>query len=486
MNILCLGTFLKIVKENKGKTSKQVALITDILNTVQKEDWYKDDSFQGGLISGSKNLANYGKIISCDKNDLIKVFETNVKTYFDTDAQKLIILCLRDIIKNDSMDALTKIGFEDEGYTKQDILNKQVFPFAEFLANVYYFCTTARDNRTYNDYLKGISSKDVITYIESFRPFINDIQLETKTTHIYSKVKLTLDPKPFNEIFKEIKTNNLSISNNNHLKMYCLDVINSKFNYNRLQDFIANNIGRYIYSRAMRNNYNISPELGSLTLKAIRAYKKRIQTTPTINHFNEIMLYSFLECVLGAPKIFSKMELQNKNGTYESKTSGIHILSLKKNELPFNQLIFGATDTVDSLTEAVDNAFNQVTTIVNHIPEEMEFIEDTILSEEFDSETNKSLEDLIIPKKESNLNKPDRAFGIFLGYTPNIEKIYSNNEYIEKIIVKLNEDIDHIETYINNKIEALNLKNYSFYIYILPFDNASIDHDEIIKKALEV
>lgn len=116
----------------------------------------------------------------------------------------------------------------------------------------------------------------------------------------------------------------------------------------------------------------------------------------------------------------------------------------------------------------------------------MEFIEDTILSEEFDSETNKSLEDLIIPKKESNLNKPDRAFGIFLGYTPNIEKIYSNDEYIEKLIVKLNEDINHIETYINNKIEALSLKNYSFYIYILPFDNASIDHDEIIKKALEV
>ena len=34
------------------------------------------------------------------------------------------------------------IGFETEGYTKQDIITKQIFPFSEFLTNVYYYCTT--------------------------------------------------------------------------------------------------------------------------------------------------------------------------------------------------------------------------------------------------------------------------------------------------------------------------------------------------------
>jgi hypothetical protein len=64
----------------------------------------------------------------------------------------------------------------------------------------------------------------------------------------------------------------------------------------------------------MRSRYKLKPDSLELAIKTLKAYNKRVKTDPSTNHFNEIMLYSFLECVLGAPKIFSKMELQDKSG----------------------------------------------------------------------------------------------------------------------------------------------------------------------------
>jgi len=236
----------------------------------------------------------------------------------------------------------------------------------------------------------------------------------------------------------------------------------------------------------MRNNYNLKKDSGDLTLKALRAYNKRIKEDPSTNHFNELILYSFLECVLGAPKIFSKMELQDKKGVYNSVSSGVHILSFKKGSLPFNQLVFGATDTTDSLECAVDNALKQVIEIKSSVSKEFDFLETTILNEEFDSDTNKALEEIIIPTKASGLKKPDSAFGIFLGYTASVTDEPNNAKFKEHLRQKMETDIVSISSYLSAKINELGLTYYSFYIYVLPFNNAIIDKDEIIKKSLEV
>lgn len=62
----------------------------------------------------------------------------NVDEYFSVDNQKLIIVAIREVLKeDDSIGMLDQIGFEDEGYTKQDILCSQIFPFVAFIVNVY-------------------------------------------------------------------------------------------------------------------------------------------------------------------------------------------------------------------------------------------------------------------------------------------------------------------------------------------------------------
>lgn len=223
-----------------------------------------------------------------------------------------------------------------------------------------------------------------------------------------------------------------------------------------------------------------------MAVNAIKSYKKRVASKPTISHFNELMLYSFLECVLHAPKIFSKMELQDKSGLYESTSSGIHILTLKKGDRLFNQLIFGATDTIESLNEAIDNAFQQVINIKNSTKDELELLETTILNQEFGLETNKALEAMIISKKGSGLEKPDPAFGLFLGYSVDVAYNPVNDEYKKDIKAKLEADLKSAIPYIERKIKSLGLESYSFYIFALPLNDALIDTQAIMSEALEV
>jgi hypothetical protein len=77
----------------------------------------------------------------------------------------------------------------------------------------------------------------------------------------------------------------------------------------------------------------------------------------------------------------------------------------------------------------------------------------------------------------------DRAFGIFLGYTLGITaKGKSNPEYRKAVQAKMLEDINGIAPYIAKKIADNHLESYSFYFYVLPFDDASRDRAAFINR----
>lgn len=482
MKKLCLGTLLHILCDARRSTCKQKMLLKALLSTVKTDASYLDESFHTALKSGKNNLTNYDEILDCDKEHLISSFDKIAKEYFSEEDQKLIIICLKDVLKEDILIKDTEnIGFETEGFTKQDIICMQVFPFSELLANVYFFCTTKVKNIPFKENIREIRN-----YTRGQIDRINEVQLETTVSHVTSKVKLTLDPQPFNDVFVEVKDIKLTIPNPNELKIYRLDVSSSKIDYTRLHSFIADNIGRYVYSRGMRNRYKLNPDSMELAIKTLKAYNKRVKTVSSTNHFNELMLYSFLECVLGAPKIFSKMELQDKSGVYDSLSSGIHINTFKSGGVFFNQLVFGATDTIDNLETAVDNALNQVISIKSASHDEYEFLENTILNNEFDAETNKILENMIFPKKGSGLSKPDDAFGLFLGYTVSAAYDPNNASYMLNLENQMKSDILKIAVYLEKRINDLGLLNHSFYVYVLPLNNAVFDKNGIMKDALEV
>jgi len=478
---LCLGTFLKILSQ--ARNTKQNVLFKFVLSFINTGDDYSDETNQGHYKSGKNNLVNYDDLITCDKEQLVKYYKAKIIPCLKPDMHKCVVLAIRDVLKDDDIGDLTLIGYED-GYTKQDIVNKTYFNFAELLANVFYYCVIGVPNqRIYQENIKEVTND----YIASFSSLEDTIEFEETPKPVTSKISYTLDPKRFDAVFKEIKSSKLSLPNNNDIKIYSLEITNAQIDYEKVQRFIRGNIGRYVYSRAQRNNYELNGDLEAISSYAIDAYIKRVNRNPDTNHFSEIMLYSFLECILGAPKIFSKMELQNKSGQYETFASGMHVLSMKKGMLPFNQLVLGASDTYDDLEHAVNNAFDQIERIAAGSSEEFDLLETSILNNEFDAEMNNALESMIIPKKGTAAAPIEKAYGVFLGYSINVDNTgLSNEEYLNNANERMADDIKGIIPYIESKISTLGLSNHSFYIYILPLNDALSDKESIIKDALGV
>lgn len=481
MKKLCLGTFLKILSQ--ARNTKQNVLFKLVLSFIDTGDDYSDETNQGHYKSGKNNLANYDDLITCDKDQLVKYYKVKIIPCLKPDMHKCVVLAIRDVLKDDDIGDLTLIGYED-GYTKQDIVNKAYFNFAELLANVFYYCVIGIPNqRIYQENIKEVTND----YIVSFSSLEDTIEFEEAPKPVTSKISYTLDPKRFDAVFKEITSSKLSLPNNNDIKIYSLEITNAQIDYEKVKRFIRGNIGRYVYSRAQRNNYELNGDLEAISSYAIDAYVKRVNRSPDTNHFSEIMLYSFLECILGAPKIFSKMELQNKSGQYETFASGMHVLSMKKGMLPFNQLVLGASDTYDDLEHAVNNAFDQIERIAAGSSEEFDLLETSILNNEFDAEMNNALESMIIPKKGTAAAPIEKAYGVFLGYSINVDNTgLSNEEYLNNANERMADDIKGIIPYIESKISTLGLSNHSFYIYILPLNDALKDKESIIKDALGV
>lgn len=72
-----------------------------------------------------------------------------------------------------------------------------------------------------------------------------------------------------------------------------------------------------------------------------------------------------------------------------------------------------------------------------------------------------------------------------MGYTINMNNELNNERYKTELEINLNNDIKRISPYMQKKIEELDLSNYSFYIYILPFNDVKVDKELIMKRALE-
>ena len=254
----------------------------------------------------------------------------------------------------------------------------------------------------------------------------------------------------FDTVFSEVdSTKKLNLKNNNCLRLFYLDIFNNEFTYTGLHQLLQRNIGRYVFSRASIEQFKAEGDAEAIGLKAIELLRKA--NNPNDNgaggELGEILLYLF--------------QLDNKNF----------------------QLILGESKIKGVLSKAVDEAFESIEKVSKNPDNELRLIEKNILSESFDEETTEFIKSLIVPLKRDKTISVDNAFGIFLGYTLNIDATqYSNSEFRNVVNEKLRNDLYEIASYIEKKINESGLTGYSFYFYILPFNNAKDDRAAIINK----
>ena len=242
------------------------------------------------------------------------------------------------------------------------------------------------------------------------------------------------------------------------------------------------NIGRYVFSRATIEQFIEDGDSDAIGLKAVELLRQASnpKDTGAGGELGEILLYLFLEQKLNAPKLLSKVELKTTKNQYVFGSDGVHLLTLGDKAF---QLVLGESKIVGKLESAVDDAFASIKKVSNDASNEIRLIEKNILSESFDDETTELIKSIIVPTKRDQSIVVDNAFGIFLGYSIGIDAIqYSNAEFRDAINDKLKNDINNIATYIEKKVNESGLAGYSFYFYILPFNNALQDRAAIIQK----
>lgn len=202
----------------------------------------------------------------------------------------------------------------------------------------------------------------------------------------------------------------------------------------------------------------------------------------TGNTLGEILLYAFLEQILDAPKIMSKVELVTTTNAHSSKCDGIHLLSLEGHQQPYYQLVFGFSSVSGDINDAIDQAFDAIEDIEKTNINCLQLLEPSSLNRDFDAETAQQIKDIVISKKGSNI-VTESAYGVFLGYTLGLDP----NAYptIQSVLnAKMDTDIKNHAAYIAQQISSRSLGTHSFYFYILPLNHADIDKTDIMERVM--
>ena len=299
----------------------------------------------------------------------------------------------------------------------------------------------------------------------------------------------SINNRGFERIFKEvIHTEGLALHAYEELRLFRLkEVIDNRFSKDALRDFVSRNIGYYVFSRSKIEQFRFDGDEFSVGIEALDLMCKngRADEKGTGNELGEILLYAFLEIVLGAPKIYSKVELNSSVKTGVSACDGIHLRALdSQSETLSYEMVFGSSSVVGDLGYAIDEAFIRIEEISKRTSEELQIVDSTVFELPANDPVAQQLSGIIKPSPEKDVNR-DTAFSIFLGYTLGLDSPrYSTSEYRDVLEKKMDADIAYYAPYIRDKITALGLINRSFYVYVLPFDNAEEDKKAIMKKVM--
>ena len=292
-------------------------------------------------------------------------------------------------------------------------------------------------------------------------------------------INTTIKAGTIDSVFKEVThSESLGLRNPAQLRLFHLKLDGDTFTNEGLYKCLRKNIGQYVYSRTRIAKFKEDDDEASIGLEAMQLVnEQRIKAPDSFgNMLGEILLYAFLEEKLGAPKIFSKIELDSL--TSESFYDGIHLLKL--DDASF-QMVFGTSNVEDQIDDAVDNAFLKIKNGLNQPKKGIALVNDLVFVQSADAILADALSRVITPSPDAP--DVDSAYGIFLCYSMGLDKSkYSIVEYKKKVEQKMVSDIQYCLPRIRKHIDDLDLSGRSFYMYVVPLDDATEDKTSIMRK----
>lgn len=482
MKRLCFGTLMKILYQARNQKVTNNTLCDAILSSYSQTSASYDGSLPGHLKSGHDNVPP--DVIDAVRNtsfeEAEEVFRTRVVTLIKDSKRESVVRAIKNVLCEDlTIQDHTVVGYI-EGYEKINITTSSTFNLSTLLASVFYYAIIEVKNQECKVAIKEIDNK----YVESFDASSEPIFLENTKMEIQTPLSKTLHDPIFDRVFDNISSVTISgLSNPSNVKIYGVDINNCKFKFRALKEYLVDNIGSYVFSRTKTNRYTSSGKSASIGSQALIRFMQAYGTcADTV--LGEMLLYVFMEQELNAPKIMSKIEIDDLGGQICSKSDGVHLLPIYNNGQLFHQLVFGASDIVGDLTASIDRAFDKIIAIERNCDAELKMVENTTHSNIYDIDTTNYMVDILIPKK-SSIPKPDMAYGVFLGYTLSLGyNETDNNKYRSAVKTQMQNDIISLQPYIEKKIRDNGLSGYNFHLYIVPFNDAPTEKNSIISEML--
>lgn len=472
MGRYCYGAFLTVLSLCSPRTTTNKYLCgTMFLSVNSGYDITADDGTVGHLRNCTNNVSSLvtDNIVYVDARKISDCFEKKIIPFLDPAKLPYAAAAIIDIVLNDgSIGEDCSIGVINS-LTKSDYRLKNQFVLSDLLADFFIFALSGIANKLGKENVEGIDN----VYIQGLQTAASKIRFIPKNTVGMSSLVSTLNGKNFYSVFTKVAEAPIGIKGREELKIFTLNVEDNEFTYDGLRKLLNANIGRYVFSRLTMEEYKNNDDLESVGGEAAQYIREHA----TGNELGDMLVYAFLEEVLHAPKLMSAIELGNSG----KKASGIHLYSIPGSINTF-QLVYGASEINGGITTAIDNAFEAVRDIKNNRITGAELVNSAAFNRSIDSTLVDQVREIVIPTKAHH-NQIGIAYGMFIGYSIDLNpEDYTPEEFPDVLFQKLESDINANASYICNKIKALKLGNHSFYIYILPFNDADTDSAMIIDK----
>lgn len=288
----------------------------------------------------------------------------------------------------------------------------------------------------------------------------------------------------FDKIFLEIKHDTgLCVSNKHELKFFMLDIQNNKYCYFNMFEILKRNLGRYALSR---KEFSLDPEM-AISKAISRFHEVHNAGTGAGGELGEILLYLFLEVVLGAPKLLTKMELKGTRNQYNYNSDAVHYYSFTIDSGRHNQIVLCESKLIGDYKTAIKKAFESLLNSLKNRDYDFSLVSTEIFKETMSDQDAEDVIKQILPNITEDYNNrviKETAVGIFIGFDQTIQAQEDSIKTREENVKKIRDSIPKIAGLINEEIQKAQLEGISFYVYLLPFNNVDIDRANIMEQLL--
>lgn len=481
--VLCFAALLRVLKCClKPKISNKVlcGTLVKVINEQYGDMLETNDSAVSRLNSCTDNLSPAHVVdISHSLNPETVAGKINecVIPLLIHEKIPLALLALKDI-------ALSSISEDDcmiGEISRKELKSLTSFEPGEFLSNILLYTVTEVENKSGKSTINQVNK----SYVDSFENSRNSITIQSSVVVKSDELSCTLDGSNFDVVFHKIDNiRTLGLKNQCGINLYYLDISDSAFDYTALNEYLLDNVGMYVYSRAQIQDFYDKNKVRNIGAKALKLMKANGQPDQkgTGNELGEMLLFTFMEGDLLAPKLLSKVEINTSCSFFQSKSDSIHLLKCRVNGKTKFQLVFGASSLNGLLVDGIDAAFSVLSAIKSRKSREMDMIDNALFNHTFDGETTAWLRQILIPSKNRQ-SAPDMAFGVFIGYS--LDLIVDDNEAFRRNAVeRMKSDIAEMLPYIEEKVADLKLGMHSYYFYFLPFNDVENDKRQIMNELL--